>query len=175
MATTRTKAAKAAAAAPKGTPATPKAANIVRAANVVQAHGLAALPRLVAATGNAAASVNRYRATVNALSPAFAATVFTLTRNGLNAVAANGCIGSKGQATVMGLTAVCLANAGNGSGKATGQAIALAMLGNPAIVAALQGTKANGVHIVASATLSAKWVQGYVNGLCRPAHGLATR
>jgi hypothetical protein len=156
--------------------ATPaKQPNIVRAAATIAKHGLAATPRLVAATGNAAASVNRYKATVNALSPAFAATTFTLTALGRNAVALGGGIGSKGQQTVMGLTAVALAQAANGGTSATGQAIALAMLGNPQIVAALTATKANGVHVVSSATLSAKWVQGYVNGLCRPAHGLATR
>jgi len=168
MATTTRPAAKAAAPAPK-------AAAIVRAAATIGKHGLAATPRLVAATGNAAASVSRYKAAVNALSPAFAATTFTLTRNGLNAVALQGAIGSKGQVTVMGLVACCLANAANGGNSATGAAIALAMLGNPQIVAALQGTKANGVHVISSATLSAKWVQGYVNGLCRPAHGLASR
>lgn len=155
--------------------ATPaKAAAIVRVATAVgkAANPLAANARLAATAGNAAASVNRYKATVNALSPAFAATTFSLTALGKNAVALQGCIGSKGQATVMGLTALCLGNLG---GKATGQQIAVAMLGSPAIVAALQATKANGVHIVGNAALSAKWVQGYVNGLCRPAHGLASR
>jgi hypothetical protein len=156
-----------------------KVANIARAASAINRHGLTAAARLSAATGVSAASANRYAkgavnvpATVNALSATFAATTFSLTALGKAAVSANGCIGNKGQPTVMGLTACGLANAG---GTATGAQVAAAILGNPALVTAMLGTKAGGHHVIATAALAARWVQGYVNGLCRPQHGLATR
>jgi hypothetical protein len=153
---------------------------IVRAANAIGRHGLAATTRLSAAGGVAAASAARYAkgsanvaASVNALSPNFAAATFSLTALGKNAVAVNGCIGSKGNATAMGLTACGLGNAG---GTATGAQVAAAILGNAALVnAMLTLTKASGTHVIATAPLAARWVQGYVNGLCRPQHGLATR
>lgn len=149
----------------------------IKAAGIVAKHGLAALPRVAAATGNAPASVKRYGGTVNGLTPAFAAASFAPTALGKRAIAANGCIGSKGQATVMGLVAVAMGNAiaANGGGSATGQQIALALLGNPQLIAATGGTKALGAHVTAANATAAKWAQGYVNGLCRPAHGLATK
>jgi hypothetical protein len=155
------------------TAATPaKAARIVRAANIIAAHGLTALPRIVAATGNAPASNRRYGATVNGLTPAFAAATFTLTALGKAAVAANGCTGRNGQPTAMGLTALALGQCGH---SATGAAIVAAIIGNPQLMAAMLGTKAQGTHILPNTVAAAKWAQGYVNGLCRPAHGLAVK
>jgi hypothetical protein len=150
--------------------ATPKAVNAVRAATLIaKGRSVAAV---TAAAGVMPASAKRYGAGISALTPAFANATFALTALGKQAVAANGCIGRNGQATVMGLTAVALANAG---GTATGQAVVMAMLGNPQLVAALLGTKANGTHVAPSAATVAKWAQGYVNGLCRPQHGLASK
>lgn len=148
----------------------------VRAAAIVAQHGLAALPRVAQATGVAAASAKRYGNAVNALTPAFANATFTPTALGKQAIAAQGCIGRNGQATVMGLCAVALGNAmaANG-GTATGAQVVLAILGNPQLMAAMGATKALGVHVTANSATAAKWAQGYVNGLCRPAHGLATK
>ena len=157
------------------TAAAAKPALTLRAAAAIGKHGLAAAPRLAATIGNAPASVNRYKATANGLTPSFAAATFTLTALGKAAVAANGCIGSKGQATAMGLTALALAHAANGGTSATGAAIVAAIIGNPATIAAMLGTKASGTHITPNSVTAAKWAQGYVNGLCRPAHGLATK
>lgn len=157
------------------TPATAKAPAILRAAKVVQQHGLAALPRVAKAAGTAPASNRRYGAALNVLTPAFANATFTLTALGKQAIAANGCIGRNGQATAMGLTAVALANASNGGTAATGAAIVAAIIGNPQLMAGMLGTKANGTHITPNSATAAKWAQGYVNGLCRPAHGLATK
>lgn len=149
----------------------------VKAATVVQRHGLAALPRVAAVTGNAPASVRRYGATVNGLTPSFASATFTPTALGKAAIAANGCIGRNGQPTVMGLVAVALGNAiaANGGGNATGAQVVCALLGNPQLMAATGGTKALGVHVTPANATAAKWAQGYINGLCRPAHGLATK
>lgn len=163
---------------PAATAAAPaKAPVLLRAAAMVQAHGLAALPRIAAASQPAAASVARYSkgGGVNALSAAFANATFTLTQLGRQTVAVNGCVGKAGQATAMGLTACALANASNGTGSATGAAIVAAIIGNPQLMAAMLGTKANGAHIVPNSPAAAKWAQGYVNGLCRTQHGLATK
>lgn len=159
--------------------ATPAAKGIarVRAATVVQRHGLAALPRVAAATGVAPASAKRYGQALNSLTPAFAAATFTPSALGKAAIAAQGGIGRNSQATVMGLTAVALGNAmaANNGQPATGQAIVLAILGNPQLMAAMGATKALGVHVTANSATAAKWAQGYVNGLCRPQHGLAAK
>jgi hypothetical protein len=157
--------------------ATAKPVARVRAATLVAKGGLPALARVAAATGNAPASAKRYGATVNGLTPAFAAATFTPTALGKQAIAANGGIGRNGQPTVMGLVAVALGNAiaANGGNSATGQQVALALLGNPQLMAATGGTKALGVHVTAANATAAKWAQGYVNGLCRPAHGLAKK
>lgn len=148
----------------------------VRAATVVQQYGLAALPRVAAATGTAAASNKRYGAALNSLTASFAVATFTPTALGKAAIAAQGGIGRNGQPTVMGLTAVALGNAmaANG-GTANGAAVVLAILGNPQLMAAMGATKALGVHVTANSATAAKWAQGYVNGLCRPAHGLAVK
>lgn len=158
------------------TPATAtKAPRALRAAAIVAQHGLAALPRIALVTVPAAASVKRYAAGINALTPAFAARVFTPTPLGKAAIAASGCIGKAGQATAMGLTAVAMGNAmaANGGAPANGAAIVAAIIGNPQLMAAMLGTKAQGTHILPNSPAAAKWAQGYVNGLCRPQHGLA--
>lgn len=152
-----------------------KTPNAIRAATIVGQHGLGALARVSAAAGVMPASNRRYGAGINALTPAFANATFTLTALGKGAVGVAGCIGRNGQPTVMGLTAVAVANASNGGTSATGAAIVAAMLGNPQLMAALLATKANGTHIAPSAATVAKWAQGYVNGLCRTQHGLATK
>lgn len=149
-----------------------KVAPALRAASIIAKGGMAGAARAIAATGPSAASAKRYGRTLGTLSPAFAGTTFTLTNLGKQTAAQGGCIGSKGQATVMGLFAVALANAG---GTATGQAIVLAALGNPALMAQMQATKANGVHLMPANATAMGWAQGYVNGLTRPKHGLATR
>lgn len=161
---------------------TAKQANALRAATVIGKHGLAAATRVAAATGVAAASAKRYgngnsnvAAAVNTLTPAFAVATFTLTALGKQAVGVAGCIGSKGQPTAMGLTAVAVANAANGGTSATGAAIVAAILGNPQLMAAMLGTKANGTHVLPTAACAARWAQGYVNGLCRTQHGLASK
>jgi hypothetical protein len=156
--------------------ATPaKAAPTLRAAAIIGRHGLGALARVASATGTAPASNRRYGAALNALTPAFASATFTLSALGKQAVAANGCTGRNGQPTAMGLTAVALANAAQGGLSATGAAIVAAIIGNPQLMAAMLGTKAQGTHITPNSATAAKWAQGYVNGLCRPAHGLATK
>jgi hypothetical protein len=152
-----------------------KVAPALRAAAIVGKHGLAALPRVAAATGTAPASNRRYGAALNALTPAFANATFTLTALGKGAVGQQGCIGRNGQPTAMGLTAVALHNAAQGGTSATGAAIVAAIIGNPQLMAAMLGTKAQGTHILPNTATAAKWAQGYVNGLCRPAHGLATK
>ena len=159
------------------TVAAPVVAPRVKAATVVQRHGLAAIARVAAVTGNAPASARRYGATVNGLTPAFANATFTPTALGKAAIAANGCIGRNGQATVMGLVAVALGNAmaANSGNPPTGAQIVVALLGNPQLMAATGGTKALGVHITPANATAAKWAQGYINGLCRPAHGLASK
>jgi hypothetical protein len=130
-----------------------------------------------------AASAKRYGALAGQLTPAFAQRTFTLSNLGNGAVSAKGCIGRNSQATAMGLTAYALGIAANGGNCATGAAIVATMLTHPAfmvpnpsgqgLVSLFTITKANGVHISANATTAAKWCQGYVNGLCRPQHGLA--
>jgi hypothetical protein len=152
-----------------------KPAPALRAAAIIGKHGLGAVARVAAATGTAAASNKRYGAALNALTPAFAAATFTLTALGKGAVGQAGCIGRNGQPTAMGLTAVALHNAANGGTAATGAAIVAAIIGNPQLMAAMLGTKAQGTHILPNTATAAKWAQGYVNGLCRPAHGLATK
>lgn len=152
-----------------------KVAATLRAAAIVGKHGLAALPRVAAATGTAAASNKRYGAALNALTPAFAAATFTLTTLGKGCVAQAGCIGRNGQPTAMGLTCVALHNAAQGGIAATGAAIVAAIIGNPQLMAAMLGTKAQGTHILPNTATAAKWAQGYVNGLCRTQHGLATK
>jgi hypothetical protein len=151
----------------------------VKAAGIIgkAANPLNAMARVAAVTGTAAASANRYKAAAHSLTPAFAAATFTLTPLGKAAVAANGGIGRNGQATVMGLVAVALGNAiaANGGTSATGAQVAAALLGNPQLMAATGGTKALGVHVTAANATAAKWAQGYINGLCRPAHGLANK
>lgn len=157
--------------------AKPVIAPRIKAAAVVGKHGLTAIARVAAVTGNAPASAKRYGATVNGLTPSFAAATFTPTALGKAAIAANGGIGRNGQATVMGLVAVALGNAmaANGGKPATGAQVVVALLGNPQLMAATGGTKAFGVHVTAANATAAKWAQGYINGLCRPAHGLATK
>lgn len=152
--------------------AAPKTANILRAAALVAKHGIAGQARAIAATGATAASAKRYPNGLGTFGKAFTATTFALTNLGLAAVKANGKIGAKGQATAMGLTALALGNCG---GTATGVQVALAILGNATIMGQLVQTKACGTHILPANTTAAQWAQGYVNGLCRPAHGLATR
>ncbi len=157
--------------------AKPAIAARVKAASIVGQYGLGAIARVAGTTGTAPASVKRYGAMVNGLTAAFAAASFTLSPLGKAAIAANGGIGRNGQATVMGLVAVALGNAisSNGGTSATGQQVVLALLGNPQLMAATGGTKAFGVHVTAANATAAKWAQGYVNGLCRPAHGLARK
>lgn len=162
--------------------AAPKATNAYRAATAIGKHGLGAVARVTAAAGVAAASAKRYAgsnpnvaAAVSQLTPSFANATFTLTALGKQCLGVAGCIGRNGQPTAMGLTCVGLGNAANGGTSATGAAIAAAILGNPQLVQAMLGTKANGTHLLPQAAVAAKWVQGYVNGLCRPAHGLATK
>lgn len=152
-----------------------KASNALRAAAIVAKHGLAAAPRLAAAIGNAPASVKRYGAWANSLNPAFANATFTLTAYGRSVAANGGCNGVRGQATAMGLTAVALATAANGGTSATGAAVVAAIIGNPALMAAMLGTKANGVHLTPNSATAAAWAKGYVNGLTRAKHGMATR
>lgn len=152
-----------------------KPAAIVRAAAIIGRAGLAAAPAVAAKLGTASASNRRYGAALMALTPAFASATFTLTALGKGAVGQQGCIGRNGQATAMGLTAVALHNAANGGTSATGAAIVAAIIGNPQLMAAMLGTKAQGTHILPNTATAAKWAQGYVNGLCRPAHGLATK
>lgn len=152
-----------------------KPAAIVRAAAIVGRTGLGACAAAAAKFGTAAASNKRYGAALNVLTPAFASATFTLTALGKQSVGAQGCIGRNGQPTAMGLTAVALANASNGGHSATGAAIVAAIIGNPQLMAAMLGTKAQGTHITPNSATAAKWAQGYVNGLCRPAHGLATK
>lgn len=154
-----------------------KVAPALRAAAIVGKHGLAALPRVAAATGTAAASGKRYGAALNVLTPAFAAATFTPTALGKAAIAANGCTGRNGQPTAMGLTAVAMGNAAaaNGTANPTGAQVVAAIIGNPQLMAAMLGTKAQGTHILPGTATAAKWAQGYVNGLCRPAHGLAVK
>lgn len=156
-------------------PVAAKPAALVRAAAIIGRTGLAALPAVAAKLGTAPASNRRYGAALNALTPAFATATFTLTALGKASVAQAGCIGRNGQPTAMGLTAVALANAANGGTAATGAAIVAAILGNPQLMAAMGGTKALGTHVTPNSATAAKWAQGYVNGLCRPAHGLATK
>jgi len=120
-----------------------------------------------------AASAKRYGANAGNLSASFAARTFTLTNLGMAAVAAKGCTGKAGQATAMGLTAYALGIAANGGKCASGAAIVAVMLTHPAFAGVFNGTKANGTHVAPNATTAAKWAQGYVNGLCRPQHGLA--
>ncbi len=155
----------------------PAIAPRIKAASIVAKHGLGACARVAGVTGTAPASIARYKGGANALTPAFAATVFTPTALGKRAIAAQGAIGKAGQVTVMGLVAVALGNAiaANGGTSATGAQVAVALLGNPQLMAATGGTKALGVHITAANATAAKWAQGYINGLCRPAHGLASR
>lgn len=119
------------------------------------------------------ASAKRYGALAGQLTASFATRTFTLTALGSQAVAAKGCTGKAGQPTAMGLTAYALGIAANGGQCATGAAIVAVMLTHPAFAGVFNGTKANGVHVAPSATTAAKWAQGYVNGLCRPQHGLA--
>ncbi len=157
------------------TPATAKPAPMLRAASVLGRTGLSALPAIAAKYGTAPASAKRYGATVNGLTPSFATATFTLTALGKAAVASQGCLGRNGQPTAMGLTAVAVANASNGGTSATGAAIVAAILGNPQLMAAMGGTKALGVHVTPNSATAAKWAQGYVNGLCRTQHGLATK
>lgn len=158
-------------------PAAAKVAPALRAAAIVAKHGLAALPRVAQAAPPAPASAKRYGTGVNTLTPAFAQATFTPTALGKAAIAAGGAIGKGGAVTAMGLTAVALghAMAANGTKAATGAQIVAAVLGNPQLMAALFGTKASGTHVQANAALVAKWAQGYVNGLCRTQHGLATK
>ena len=158
-------------------PTTAKVAPALRAAGIVAKHGMAGQARAIAATGAAAASAKRYNRTLGTLSATFAATTFSLTALGKGAVASQGCIGMAGQPTVMGLTAVGLANAAAAAGthSPTGQQIALAILGNPQLMAAMLGTKAAGTHLIPANTTAMGWVQGYINGLCRAKHGLAPR
>jgi hypothetical protein len=154
---------------------TAKVAPALRAAAIVAQHGLAALPRVAAATGTAPASNKRYGVALNALTPSFATATFTLTALGKAAVTAAGCTGRNGQPTAMGLTALALGHAANGGLSATGAAIVTAIIGNPQLMAGMLGTKANGTHLLPNTATAAKWAQGYVNGLCRPQHGLATK
>lgn len=161
--------------APVATAPAPKAPAILRAAKAIGAHGLAALPRVAKAAGTAPASNRRYGAALNVLTPSFANATFTLTALGKAAVGVQGCTGRNGQPTAMGLTAVALGNAAQGGNSATGAAIVSAIIGNPQLMQAMLGTKAQGTHIVPNSATAAKWAQGYVNGLCRPAHGLATK
>lgn len=120
-----------------------------------------------------AATAKRYGASAMALAPAFAARTFTLSNLGVSTANAKGCVGRNGQATVMGLTAYALSLAANGGKAATGAAIVAVMLTHPAFKGVFNGTKANGTHVSANALTAAKWCAGYVNGLCRPQHGLA--
>lgn len=118
-----------------------------------------------------AATAKRYGANAGMLSPAFANRTFTLSTLGAT-VAASGGLSGAGRPTTMGLTAVALMVASNGTGSATGAAIVAAML-SPALAARIAATKANGYHTNGANPMPAKVAQGYVNGLCRPAHGLA--
>jgi hypothetical protein len=152
-----------------------KVAPMLRAAAIIGRAGIAAAPAVAAKLGNAPASAKRYGAAVNSLTPSFANATFTLTALGKAAVGVAGGIGRNGQATAMGLTAVALANAANGGTSATGAAIVAAILGNPQLMAAMGATKALGVHVTPNSATAAKWAQGYVNGLCRPQHGLASK
>lgn len=165
------------AAAPAAAPA--KAPMALRAAALVAKGGLAAHARIAAATQAAPQSAKRYGAALNKpLSTGFANTVFTLTPQGAKVIGGHwGKPGATpyGNVTAMGLTVLAFGAAANGGQTATGAAIVAAMLGNPAIVAALQGTKANGGHVQANAPLCANFVQGYVNGMCRAQHGYATK
>lgn len=146
-----------------------KPANIVRAANIVAKHGMAGQARAIAATGAAAASAKRYGRSLGSLPAKFAATTFALTPAGNHVASIGGCIGAQGQATVMGLFAVALANAiaANGGQPATGQQVCLAMLGNPQLMAAAALTKARGTHLIPANATAMGWAAGYVNGLCR--------
>ena len=148
---------------------------MLRAATLLGRTGLTAAPAIAAKLGTAPASARRYGATVHGLTPSFATATFTLTALGKSTVAAQGCIGRNGQPTAMGLTCVALANAANGGTAATGAAIVAAILGNPQLMAAMGGTKALGTHVTPNSATAAKWAQGYVNGLCRTQHGLATK
>lgn len=135
-------------------------------------------PTTYAATGIGpaplmAASAKRYGATAMQLPAAFANRTFTLTALGVSTASAKGCVGRNGQATVMGLTAYAVAIAANGGKAATGAAIVAVMLTHPAFKGVFNGTKANGTHVSANTLTAAKWCAGYVNGLCRPQHGLA--
>jgi hypothetical protein len=152
-----------------------KVAPALRAAAIIGRTGLGACANVAAKLGTAPASNRRYGAALNSLTPAFANATFTLTALGKQAVAANGGTGRNGQATAMGLTAVALANAAQGGLSATGAAIVAAIIGNPQLMAGMLGTKAQGTHITPNSATAAKWAQGYVNGLCRPQHGLATK
>lgn len=141
------------------------------------ANNTAAASTATAATGVgpaplSAASAKRYGALAGTLGNAFANRTFSLTPLGVG-VAANGGAGVSGKPTVMGLAACALSIASNGGNNATGAAIVAVMLTHPAFAGVFNGTKANGVHVSANATTAAKWCQGYVNGLTRPAHGLA--
>jgi hypothetical protein len=156
-------------------PVAAKPAPMLLAAKLLGRTGLAAAPAIAAKLGTAPASQRRYGATVHGLTPSFATATFTLTALGKSTVGQAGCIGRNGQPTAMGLTAVALANAANGGNSATGAAIVAAILGNPQLMAAMGGTKALGTHVTPNSATAAKWAQGYVNGLCRPAHGLATK
>lgn len=130
----------------------------------------------VGPTAPTAATVRRYGANLNTLTPAFAGRRFAPTALGKAAIAAAGGIGRNGQPTAMGLTAVAMGNAmaANNGKSATGTEIVAAILGNPQLMAAMLGTKAQGTHITANSPAAPKWAQGYVNGMCRPQHGLAT-
>jgi hypothetical protein len=152
-----------------------KVAPMLRAAAVIGRTGLGAAAAAGAKYGVAPPSARRYGAAVNSLTPAFATATFTLTALGKAAVAANGGTGRNGQPTAMGLTAVALANEAQGGLSATGAAIVAAILGNPQLMAAMGSTKALGTHVQPTSATAAKWAQGYVNGLCRPQHGLATK
>lgn len=154
---------------------TTKVAPALRAAAIIAAHGLNAVARVAAATGTAPASNKRYGVALNALTPSFATATFTLTPLGKAAVAAAGCTGRNGQATAMGLTALALGHAAQGGLSATGAAIVAAIIGNPQLMAGMLGTKAQGTHLLPNTATAAKWAQGYVNGLCRTSHGLATK
>lgn len=172
MANRNNKAAANAAAAPA------KAPVALRAAAALQKHGLAALPRIAAAAPQAAASAKRYGQWANSLPTAFLQATFTLTKAGAAVVAANGVTGATGRPTAMGLTVCAFANAAGSAATgatATGGAIVAAMLGNPALVAALLATKANGHHVNQGTATVAKFAQGYVNGMARTAHGYATK
>lgn len=113
------------------------------------------------------------RGYAKALNPAFAARVFTLTALGASTAKAQGACGARGQQTAMGITAWAVGIAANGGTSATGAAIVAVMLTNAGVLKALASTKAFGTHLNAGVMPPPAFCQGYVNGLCRPQHGLA--